>query len=161
MSVAQCQAPKASVEAFTDIRFFGISRYQKSNSCYGIVRLKMTESGLLLQRWSSCSATWVHAQSFKSLRLTGAGVVQRVHHRGHADLLRPNPRPDAEGNQGTHGLPHRLPGSTSEDQSGPKSQVKPRVARDWMSFIRRDTKQRFSRWLRLFSGTQHCVQDWI
>lgn len=50
VSVTQCQAPKTSTEAFTDIRFYGISQYQKSNSCYGIFRLKMTEAGLLLQR---------------------------------------------------------------------------------------------------------------
>lgn len=63
-----------------------------------------------------------------SVRLSspaGPGVVQRVHHQRHFGLLWANPRADVKGNPGTHGLSHRLPGSTSEEQSGPKSQVGP------------------------------------
>lgn len=46
---------------------------------------------------------------------TGPGVVQRVHHQRHLGVLRANPRADVEGEPGTHGFPHRLPGSTSEE----------------------------------------------
>ncbi|CAG00301.1 unnamed protein product [Tetraodon nigroviridis] len=52
----------------------------------------------------------------------GPGVVQRVHHQRHLGLLRANPRADVEGHPSTHGFPHRLPGSTPEEQSGPKPQ---------------------------------------
>lgn len=57
----------------------------------------------------------------------GPGVVQWDHHQRHLGLLWANPRADVQGNPGTHGLSHRLLGSTSEEQSGPKSQVGPQL----------------------------------
>lgn len=79
-------------------------------------------------RSKSCCSNRMKSSDLVSSCCTGPGVVQRVHHQRHADLLRTNPWINVEGDPGPDGLPHRLLGSTSEVQPGPKPQVKPHVA---------------------------------